>query len=62
LFFTKPPVVHDRTVRGSDGQPLRHTEKYLKAKEEKERMKEERKRARKAEGKERMEVGKRVRV
>ena len=48
------------TVRGSDGQPLRHTEKYLKAKEEKERMREERKRAREVEEKERVKAAKRV--
>jgi chromatin structure-remodeling complex subunit RSC1/2 len=34
IFFTKPPVVHDFTVRGKEGTVLRHSEKYLKAKEE----------------------------
>ncbi|KIW27945.1 uncharacterized protein PV07_07640 [Cladophialophora immunda] len=46
LFFTRPPVLHDMTVKGKDGQPLMHTEKYLQAKKEKERLREERKRAR----------------
>ena len=62
LFFAKPPVVHDMTVRGKDGQPLRHTEKYLKAKEQKERLREERKRAREAEEKARLETYKRLKV
>jgi chromatin structure-remodeling complex subunit RSC1/2 len=45
LFFTKPPVVHDLTVKGKDGVPLRHSERYLIDKAERERLRAERKRA-----------------
>jgi hypothetical protein len=45
------------TVRGKEGQVLKHTEKYLKAKEER----EERKRARDLE-KTRAQAAKRVKV
>lgn len=45
LFFTQPPVLHDWTVRGQDGLPLRHTERYLKAKAEKEKLRSAKKRA-----------------
>lgn len=61
LFFTKPPVEHDMTVRGKDGQVLRHTEKYLKAKEERERLRAERKRLGETE-QPTLEATKRVRV
>ena len=46
LFFAKPPKQQDVTVRGKDGSVLKHTEKYLIAKAERERLKEERKRQR----------------
>ncbi|KIW89416.1 uncharacterized protein Z519_10270 [Cladophialophora bantiana CBS 173.52] len=63
LFFTKPPVLHDMTVRGRDGQPLRHTEKYLAARKEKERLREERKRARaEAEKADKTDAMKRARI
>ncbi|OAP65436.1 hypothetical protein AYL99_01408 [Fonsecaea erecta] len=62
LFFKKPPVLHDLTVRGRDGQPLRHTEKYLLAKKEKERLREERKRARAEAEKAEKDAMKRARI
>ncbi|KIY03172.1 uncharacterized protein Z520_01639 [Fonsecaea multimorphosa CBS 102226] len=62
LFFTRPPVLHDMTVRGRDGQPLRHTEKYLMARKEKERLREERKRARAEGEKTEKDAMKRVRI
>ncbi len=62
LFYTKPPVVHDTTARGKEGQVLKHTEKYLEAKQERELLKAERKRAREVEEKSRQEAVKRVRV
>jgi chromatin structure-remodeling complex subunit RSC1/2 len=49
LFFTKAPVVHDWTVRGRDGEVLRHSERYLEAKKERERLMVERKRGREKE-------------
>ncbi|KIW11041.1 hypothetical protein PV08_10340 [Exophiala spinifera] len=38
LFFTKPPTLPDPVVRGRDGQPLAHTEKYLAAKAERDKL------------------------
>ncbi|KAJ9636172.1 hypothetical protein H2204_005444 [Knufia peltigerae] len=38
LFFTKPPTLSDTMVRGRDGQPLAHTEKYLAAKAERDKV------------------------
>ncbi len=49
LFFTKPPVVADTIVRGKDGKPLAHTEKYLAAKAERDQQIAARKRARELE-------------
>jgi chromatin structure-remodeling complex subunit RSC1/2 len=49
LFFTKAPVVHGWTVRGSNGEVLKHSERYLEANKEKEKLKGERKRAREEE-------------
>jgi chromatin structure-remodeling complex subunit RSC1/2 len=46
LFFTQPPVLPDTLVRGRDGQPLAHTEKYLAAKAERDKIVATRKRAR----------------
>ncbi|KAJ9499363.1 hypothetical protein H2202_004946 [Exophiala xenobiotica] len=46
LFFTQPPVLPDTVVRGRDGQPLAHTEKYLAAKAERDKIVATRKRAR----------------
>jgi hypothetical protein len=46
LFFTKPPVVADNIIRGRDGQPLAHSEKYLAAKAERDQRIAARKRAR----------------
>jgi len=46
LFFTKPPVPVDTGVRGKNGEPLAHTEKYLAAKAERDRIIATRKRAR----------------
>ncbi len=49
LFFTQPPVLPDTVVRGRDGQPLAHTEKYLAAKAERDKIVATRKRARQEE-------------
>lgn len=46
LFFTKPPTLPDTVVRGRDGQPLAHTEKYLAAKAERDKLIATRKRER----------------
>lgn len=46
LFFTKPPIVPENIVRGRDGQPLAHTEQYLAAKAERDKIISTRKRAR----------------
>ncbi|KIV82064.1 hypothetical protein PV11_04200 [Exophiala sideris] len=46
LFFTKPPIVPENIVRGRDGQLLAHTEKYLAAKAERDKVTATRKRAR----------------
>ena len=62
MFFTKPPVVHDVVVKGKEGQVLKHSQRYLVAKMERERLREERKRARQMEVGGKLEGAKRVRV
>lgn len=49
LFFTKPPAIHDTVVRGRNGEALAHTEKYLAAKAERDKIIATRKRAREEE-------------
>jgi chromatin structure-remodeling complex subunit RSC1/2 len=61
LFFTKPPRVPDQIVRGRDGQPLAHSEKYLAAKAERDKLIATRKRAREEEEKKKLAEAKRAR-